>query len=400
MRFSPEFRSTILTLTASTLAGALSGFIAGWIAAGASFDLSNPAATSTGAYPAFQASTGTPSAPEVTVISVDRKPSEPIMPPAFVERRSSSMATVYRKSAARKIAEENLLTDDRMLGQAVAVTSDGWFAMPRALLDGLHFSDLVIWHDGGTATATRAVSDRMSGVVFVKTDLGGLTAPALARLHDVSVGLPVWVERRPRYFEPRNVAAQTTPVASLDGTSSEIANRRPVAGGVAATGDLGAAVWSTNGNLIGFASSAPGEPLRFIPTTAWAQSLQSLLSNNEARHAFLGARSVDLSALRLEQTEPRQTGELLPERGAWLRDDKRNKKPAVDRNSPAAMAGLRAGDVIQKIDRDIIDGSAEIAEFLAEYKPKAQVTLTVLRGKETLEVPVTLGSIVTSEELK
>lgn len=400
MRFSKEFRGLIFTLAASILAGALAGFIAGWSASSLSFDLSDLAVSSTGAYPAFKTSTSTPSAPEITVISVDRKPAEPIVPPAFVERRSSSVATVYRRSVARKSAEENLLTDDRMLGQAVAVTSDGWFVMPKAVLDGLHLSDLAIWHDGGTATATRAVLDRMSGVVFMKTDFGSLTAPALARLHDVSVGLPVWVERRPRYFEPENVAALNEPVEDLDGVLSELAGRRPATGGIAERGDLGAAVWSTNGNLIGLAASAPGEPLRFIPTTAWAQSLQSLLSNNEARHAFLGVRSVDLSAVRLEQTEPRQTGEQLPDRGAWLRDDKRNKKPAVDRNSPAALAGLRAGDVIQKIDRDMIDGSADIAEFLAEYKPKTQVTLTVLRGKETLEVPVTLGSVVTSEELK
>lgn len=400
MRSSVEFRRTVLWLGAAAVAGALSGAAAGWWSAGWSAD-TNAVFSSTGATPSVgRASTGTSvfggsaRPPEVTVIPVERRALESVLPPPFAERGVSSVAAVYRR-VPRKAGESGLLTDDRLLGQAVAVTSDGWFVLPRAALDGLHPSDIVIWREGQTATATRAIADRLSGVVFLKTGLANLPAPRLARPHDVGLNAAVWIERRALSFEALSVTALSEPATGLDGGSSETVARRVTLSGKVGDNDRGAPVWSAGGSLLGLVSSLRGEPLRVIPAAAWAQSLQSLLATDEMRHAYLGVRSADLSSIRFEQPS-----EQLPERGAWLRDDRRNRKLAVERNSPAALAGLRAGDVMQRIDRDILDGSADLAELLAEYKPGSQVTVTLLRGKETLEIPVTLGSIVTSEEVR
>ncbi|OGL73953.1 hypothetical protein A3E39_02025 [Candidatus Uhrbacteria bacterium RIFCSPHIGHO2_12_FULL_60_25] len=390
MRQPIEFQRTLVTLLASIVCGALAGAIAGWTVSTWSFDLST---FLTGAVERPMTTTTTVSNPTFTVIPIDRRPQEPIVPPAFTDRRSSPVASAYRR-VARKAGEEPLLTDDRLLGAAVAVTSDGWFVVPRAVMDGEKPADIILWHAGRSATATRAIADRLSGVVFLKTDLDNLPAPALARLHDVGVGLPVWVERRVSRFEPQIVVALSDPATDLNGASSEAVTRRTTVTGMTSAGDMGSPVWSTNGSLVGLVASPSGEPLRVIPVTAWAQSLQSVLSDGVVRHAYLGARTVDLTDVRFETQVP------VGNRGAWLRDDARAKKPAVERNSPAAAAGLQVGDVIQTIDRDILDGSADLAELLAGYKPETKVTLSVLRGTVVIEIPVTLGSVVTSEEIK
>lgn len=390
MRQTVDIQKTLLTLLASIVSGALAGAIAGWTVSTWSLDLST---MFPGAVGRPVAPTGTTPESAFTVVPIDRRAQEPIVPPAFANRRSSPVASAYRR-AARKAGEEPLLTEDRLLGQAVAVTSDGWFAMPRPVMDGLEPMDIVLWHAGRAATATRAINDRLSGVVFLKTDLDNLPAPALARLHDVSAGLPVWIERRASRFEPEIVVALSDPAEDLNGSSSETVTRRTLVTGTASAGDGGSPAWSTNGSLLGLVSSLPGEPLRMIPVTAWAQSLQSVLSDGVARHAYLGVRSVDLTDVRLE------TPVSVGNRGAWLRDDARSKKPAVERTSPASAAGLKTGDVIQTIDRDILDGSADLAELLAGYKPGSKVTLTVLRGTDVIEIPVVLGSVVTSEEIK
>ena len=96
----------------------------------------------------------------------------------------------------------------------------------------------------------------------------------------------------------------------------------------------------------------------------------------------------------------RTGADALPIRGALLVAGAAGatREPAVTPRSPAAQGGLQAGDVIERVDRDILDGSADLAEILAGYRPDSRVTLVVRRGAQTIDVPVTLGDVVTSEE--
>jgi S1-C subfamily serine protease len=67
-------------------------------------------------------------------------------------------------------------------------------------------------------------------------------------------------------------------------------------------------------------------------------------------------------------------------------------------NSPAAAAGLKRtertrqgivpGDVIQKVDNKVVKNGAEFETALQRYNAGDTVTLTILRGKQTLTVPV------------
>ena len=74
-------------------------------------------------------------------------------------------------------------------------------------------------------------------------------------------------------------------------------------------------------------------------------------------------------------------------------------------NSAAAKAGLvgfriesasgqqLAGDVILAIDGETIDGVADFARIMAKLKVQQTITMTILRGKQTREVRVTLEGI-------
>ncbi len=65
---------------------------------------------------------------------------------------------------------------------------------------------------------------------------------------------------------------------------------------------------------------------------------------------------------------------------------------SVAQNSPAAAAGLQAGDVIVRVDGDYIDSSAALTEYLA-FREGTQVTLTVERGTETFEATLPVDSV-------
>ncbi|MBQ7566080.1 MAG: S41 family peptidase [Oscillospiraceae bacterium] len=75
-------------------------------------------------------------------------------------------------------------------------------------------------------------------------------------------------------------------------------------------------------------------------------------------------------------------------------DDGKYEITFVTEGSPAEAAGLLVGDVIVRVDGQSVDGMT-LEEVVAQVRGEegTTVTLTVLRGDQTLELPVKRGSI-------
>ncbi len=67
------------------------------------------------------------------------------------------------------------------------------------------------------------------------------------------------------------------------------------------------------------------------------------------------------------------------------------KIEAVTPGSPADRAGLKANDVILKIDNQTFATAADLGTFLKARRPGARLNVQVQRGDETLTLPVVLG---------
>ncbi|MDT7744190.1 MAG: putative serine protease PepD, partial [Actinomycetota bacterium] len=80
-----------------------------------------------------------------------------------------------------------------------------------------------------------------------------------------------------------------------------------------------------------------------------------------------------------------QTGAATSENGATL--------GTITPGGPAGNAGLKAGDVVTKIDDRLIDDGDSLVAAVRAENPGAQVTVTVQSpGGQPRQVPVTLGS--------
>ncbi|MHB8628691.1 MAG: PDZ domain-containing protein [Aggregatilineales bacterium] len=60
--------------------------------------------------------------------------------------------------------------------------------------------------------------------------------------------------------------------------------------------------------------------------------------------------------------------------------------------SPADVAGLKVGDVVTAVDGDKVDAKHTLAVRMVAYGPGDTLTLTVVRGGNTMQIPVTLAA--------
>jgi 2-alkenal reductase len=103
-----------------------------------------------------------------------------------------------------------------------------------------------------------------------------------------------------------------------------------------------------------------------------------LIKNGKIERAFLGIRYTPLS--------PRAAVALGLPAAAGITIS------AVDAGTPAAQAGIKAGDVVTKFNDQQIDEQHPLQLLLVKTRAGDKARLTVIRGTETLTIEVTLGA--------
>lgn len=110
-----------------------------------------------------------------------------------------------------------------------------------------------------------------------------------------------------------------------------------------------------------------------IPSNLATKVAAQLISTGSATHAYLGLSAGDGGG----------TADGVTRAGALVM--------AVEADSPAAKAGIKENDVITAIDGKATNQGAALTGFVRQHSANDQVTLTVLRDGQQMEIPVTLS---------
>lgn len=338
-----------------------------------------------------------------SVVTSTRPTTEAVLPlerrsaatyyPSFATRRlSPSLALVRRVGVADRSADVRFIPADRTVGQAVSVTADGWLVTSYSALPGGRVNDVEAIWAGRSYPILRAIRDTATDLVYLKIDVSGLPAVAYLASADVVVGSPSWIETTFERFVP-DVILDTRADASTVPVSSERASRRFLIG---STGSFvaGSGVWDEQGRLLGLLDQKMSDGWRVLPVGTVPSSAASLAERGSIERAILGVRSVTLASSRFEGSRG-----TLPQQGAWIIADRQRGLSAVSARTPAAGL-VREGDVIERVERDILDGHADLGERLLDYRPGTKITLYGVRDRTPFQVTVLLGKAVTSENLK
>jgi S1-C subfamily serine protease len=248
----------------------------------------------------------------------------------------------------------------------------------------------VTLHDGSTFSATVVGRDPLSDLAVLKVDAPAdrLTPATLGDSNALKVGQLAIAIGNPLGFN------RTLTLGVVSGLGRPIpgASRRLMTGMIQTDaalnpGNSGGPLLNTRGEVIGINTAIerdqPGVGFA-VPIDRARRSLPDMMAGRAVRHPWLGISGIDLSSFLADELG------LQARRGVLVQQ--------LVPNGPAAQAGLRAaegtpaaGDVIEAIDGQPIEGIADLVAYADARQVGDRVTLRVQREGQQVDLALTLG---------
>lgn len=269
------------------------------------------------------------------------------------------------------------------LGSGVVYSEDGLILTNEHVVRGRQNVE-VGFADGRRVAGKVRATDEISDLALVEAERTGLPAAkfqtALPRIGELAIviGSPLGFENTVTsgiisglHREIPGSASSSQSLVDLIQTDAAIS-----------PGNSGGAVVNGRGEVIGISEayippSAGAVALGFaIPAATAVKVADQLREDGTADHAFIGLGLAEI-------TEPIANELGLPDtRGALAL--------SVQEGGPAAKAGMRAGDVVIRLDGDEVASPEDLLAALRSKSPGQTVTVELRRGTEIQEVKVEL----------
>ena len=312
---------------------------------------------------------------------------------SLVEAAGASVVGIFPKKTDGETIWDNIYLPQQQLGNGLILTSDGWIVTSDQVIGESIAADLVIvMSDKTLAEIESIVPDTASGAVFIKARAQGLKVVKFGTNQTWSPGEQLLVLA--------NSAANggyKTVLTNLEKTnyqqltkgqdllqSTEIYKKSIVLKDKITKEFFGSPAVNLKGEIIGILyGGAEGNIL--LPESYFSQAMKNLLASGQIDRPYLGVNYLDLAhivGLDSVISEGRKQGAVLYGEKGTL--------PAVIPNSPAAKAGLKAGDIISKVNNEPVDAAHSLTEIVQQYKIGDALKFTIIFQGTEREVEVVL----------
>ena len=294
-------------------------------------------------------------------------------------------------------------------GSGFVVDQDGHIVTNNHVIDGADEIDVTFW-DGSVATAKLVGADPYSDLALLKVDVGSvkLVPLTLGDSDQVKVGQRVIAIGNPFGL----VGTMTVGIVSGKGrtlpadvsTSSATFSNPDIIQTDAAInpGNSGGPLLNSAGEVIGVNSAIRTDGTNransgvgfAVPSNTVKRVVQQLQENGRVAYPYLGV-TVDnhftTGQLAAVLNLPVNKGVLVASVVDGGPAERAGIKGGDQQVTVRGIAVLSGGDIITAIDGDLINSFDEMIAYLAAKKQVGQtVTVTLIRGDKTLQVPVTL----------
>ena len=268
-------------------------------------------------------------------------------------------------------------------GTGIIISSDGYIVTNNHVVDGAQKVTVTL-SDGKTFEATKVYSDSQTDLAVVQISASNLPYlhlldSSLKQLHDldpvVAVGNALALPGGPTWTEGvvsnlgRSIEENTGVV--LDNMIQTDAAINP--------GNSGGPLVDMAGQVVGIntAIASSAENIGFaISTDTIIPVVRSLIENGQVARPWLGVQVMTVTSAVQSYYN------LSVDKGALI--------AKVTSGSPADKAGLRAGDVITKVDSKDISTADDLISAIGSHQIGDQVKIVYSRGSEQKTIYATL----------
>ena len=275
-------------------------------------------------------------------------------------------------------------TTSAAAGSGFLFTDDGYILTNYHVVQGAD-SVTVSTYDGTKYDAKIIGFDESNDVAVLKIDAEGLTPVVIGNSDQLNVGDSVVAIGNPLgeltfSLTSGTVSALDREVTMSSGISMELIQTDCAIN----SGNSGGALFNMHGEVVGITnakysgssgSGASIDNIAFaIPINDVYSIVTSIIEKGYIEKPYIGVSVLDVS------DETQKYG--LP-KGASVQ--------TVTDDGPAKAAGLQVNDIITKVDDTEIDGSSDLVKAIGQCAPGQEITLTVYRQGQTLELKVTVA---------
>jgi S1-C subfamily serine protease len=272
-------------------------------------------------------------------------------------------------------------------GTGFVISPDGVIVTNNHVVEGAR-NIQAVFSDGTTRDARVLGRNAPSDLAVVKVDASGLPTIALGDSDGVQVGDDVVAIGNALALQ----GGLTVTRGIISGLHREVGtNTGSALEDVLQTdaainpGNSGGPLVDAQGRVIGIntAIADPGSAQNVgfaIPISNAKTIIEQLRQGRQP--AQLGVKTVDVDQAKLDGHS------VSVDKGAYVQD--------VSSGSPAARAGIRAGDVVVKVDDKGIDSAAALGGAIRQHKPGDDVTIELDRNGDSVTVHATLAEAPSS----
>ena len=335
---------------------------------------------------------------ETTEVNVsNRKPTE-IQLKTVDGKTAMSDAEVYAANVNSTVGITTSITTNywgfqttsAAAGSGFILTEDGYILTNYHVVENSN-SITVAMYNGDTYDATLIGYDESNDVAVLKVDAEGLSPVVLGDSDNLNVGDSVVAIGNPLGELTFSLTAGLVSAKDREVTLSNSLTMDLIQTDCAInSGNSGGALFNLYGEVIGITnakySSSSSSSTASIDNIGFAIPINHVLSivKSIIEKGYISKPYVGVSVSDVNQ----QTQLYGIPAGAAVQ--------AVSDDSPAAEAGLQAGDVITRVNGTEITGSSDLVNLVSEAAIGDTLTMTVYRQGSTIELTVTVGEQVQS----
>jgi Do/DeqQ family serine protease len=267
------------------------------------------------------------------------------------------------------------------LGSGVIVSTSGYILTNNHVIDGADEIEVVL-NDSRSARAKVIGTDPDTDLAILKIEMDKLPVIVLGNSDSAQVGDQVLAIGNP-FGVGQTVTSGIVSAMGRNQLGINTFENFIQTDAAINPGNSGGALVDTNGNLLGintaiYSRSGGNLGIGFaIPVSTAKQVLEGIVKDGQITRGWIGVEPNDLSA------ELADTFDVKTRQGVII--------TGVLQNGPAALAGIRPGDVIVRIAGQPVTDVTQLLSQVAALKPGSSARFSMERKNQPMELNVTPG---------